>query len=417
MSNKVAKHHLPRLEELKRMIELINPDYVFGNDFHDDKTRQKDEDLIKNNTLKFNNPKNNFNKKIDNPEIFVSMCNTPVMSIEEKNEKKNMARTKKEKKTQKRTNQQNIQANNVSNLSQSMPQHIRMNQWLNSITVNLQPKTEMQTHLICMLNDESKPVVIVSGPAGTGKTLLSTTFAIKKFIEGKYKKIIICRPNVAVDDRDIGFLPGDINEKMAPWTKPFEDIFLEYFKKTEYEKLLKEGYIEIVPLAYIRGRTFKNSFVIIDEAQGTTPNSLLAILTRIGHGSKYVVTGDVFQSDFKHSNGLNDLIKKIKGFGKLEYISLVEFSSKDIQRHPAISEILELYEEEFIPRNINGHYAHDDFIRDEITDDVESYQTGKKIKTNSNGNGNGIRNLSKIRINEDSINSGFDDFGMPDFMR
>lgn len=212
-----------------------------------------------------------------------------------------------------------------------------------NIKKKISAKTKKQQELIDVLGNEKIPIVVVTGPAGTGKTLISTSFAIESFENGKYEKIVICRPNVAVDDRDIGYLPGNILEKMAPWTRPFEDIFLEYYKKTEYMKMLEEGLIEIVPLAYIRGRTFKNSFVIIDEAQGTTPNSILSILTRIGENSKYVITGDLKQSDFLHKNGLNDFVERIKN-KELKFIKLIEFSKDDIQRHPAISEVLDLYD-------------------------------------------------------------------------
>lgn len=210
--------------------------------------------------------------------------------------------------------------------------------------VSLTPRTLAQEDLLAAMQNPNTSIVVVFGPAGTGKTLLSTTYAIKALQEGEVKKIIISRPNIAVDDRDIGFLPGDILEKMAPWTRPFEDIFCEYYSKQEYKRLLENGIIEIVPMAFIRGRTFKNSFVIIDEAQGTTPNSLLAILTRIGEGSKYVVTGDTNQSDFQYTNGLTDFLKRIKTCPS-KHIEIVEFTKSDIQRHPAIADILEIYKD------------------------------------------------------------------------
>ncbi|MEM4605967.1 MAG: PhoH family protein [Candidatus Pacearchaeota archaeon] len=290
MAKRRNKKMLPKYLELKKLSEVLNKDYK---DYEIDNTN--------------NNLNNKHNENITNNYINTTLATTINMK------KQNLV----------------IALNNMKK-------------------INVEPKSEGQKKLLEELKNPNISIVIVSGPAGTGKTLLSTTFAIKQFKEGKYDKIIICRPNVPVDDRDIGFLPGDINEKMAPWTKPFEDIFLEYFKKIEYDKLIKEGKIEIVPIAFIRGRTFKKSFVLIDEAQGTTPNSLLAILTRIGENSKYVVTGDIHQSDFIHKNGLGDLISKIKSCGKLKHISLIELDKKDIQRHPAIEEILNLYEEDFL---------------------------------------------------------------------
>jgi phosphate starvation-inducible PhoH-like protein len=210
--------------------------------------------------------------------------------------------------------------------------------------VSIIPRTLAQEDLLAAIENPNIPIVIVAGPAGTGKTLLSTTYAIRALQEGKVKKIIISRPNIPVDDRDIGFLPGDILEKMAPWTRPFEDIFCEYYSKMEYKKLLENGVIEIVPMAFIRGRTFKDAFVIIDEAQGTTPNSLLAILTRIGENSKYVVTGDTNQSDFQHTNGLTDFLRRVEARPS-PFIEVVKFTNRDIQRHPAIADILEIYKD------------------------------------------------------------------------
>ena len=159
---------------------------------------------------------------------------------------------------------------------------------------------------------------------------------------GTVDKIVITRPNVAVDDNDMGFLPGDILEKVAPWIKPITDIMLEHFSKSELEYLMREETIEIAPICYIRGRTFKNAIVILDEAQGTTMNSMLAVLTRIGDGSKILVTGDVEQKD-KRSDGLKDFIDRLKKTN-VDGISLIEFQKEDVQRHPIISSILSLYD-------------------------------------------------------------------------
>lgn len=210
--------------------------------------------------------------------------------------------------------------------------------------IKLIPKSLNQENYILSLEDNSKPIVVVVGPAGTGKTMLATLWAIKEFEAGSYQKIIISRPNIAVDDKDIGFLPGDIFKKMTPWLLPILDIFKEYYSKQELEYMLKEEILEISPIAYIRGRTFKNSVVIIDEAQGTTPNSMLSILTRIGENSKMIITGDLKQTDRGGENGLRGFIEKIKSRKETEYISLIEFSERDIERHPAVREIISLYE-------------------------------------------------------------------------
>jgi phosphate starvation-inducible PhoH-like protein len=209
--------------------------------------------------------------------------------------------------------------------------------------VDLLPRNVVQEEYIEALLDDRKHIVFAIGPAGTGKTMLATEAAIKGLNEGKYDKIVITRPNVAVDDKDIGFLPGDILAKMTPWMMPILDVFAEYYSQKEIVHMIEEKVIEIVPIAYIRGRTFKNSLIIVDEAQGTTTNSMLSILTRIGENSKMVVTGDIKQSDRGPTNGLADFLQR---FESSDHIELIKFRQQDIERHPVIEEILKLYGEE-----------------------------------------------------------------------
>lgn len=211
-------------------------------------------------------------------------------------------------------------------------------------TVNLVPRNVVQEDYIESLLDEAKHIVFAIGPAGTGKTMLATEAAIKGLNEGKFEKIVITRPNVAVDDKDIGFLPGDILAKMTPWMMPILDVFAEYYSQKEIVQMINEKVIEMVPIAYIRGRTFKNAFIIVDEAQGTTVNSMLSILTRIGDGSKMVVTGDIKQSDRGPSNGLADFLARFQRTSKM--IDMIKFEQVHIERHPVIEEILKLYGEE-----------------------------------------------------------------------
>ena len=154
--------------------------------------------------------------------------------------------------------------------------------------------------------------------------------------------MIITRPNVAVDDKDIGYLPGGVDAKMTPWLLPILDVFYEYYSKAEVTKMMMDGVIEAVPIAFIRGRTFKNAWIVVDEAQGTTVNSMKSILTRVGEGSRMVVTGDLLQSDRGYDNGLQDFVDR---FIKNEMIEVVRFGNRDVQRHKVVKHILEIYGE------------------------------------------------------------------------
>jgi len=164
---------------------------------------------------------------------------------------------------------------------------------------------------------------------------------IRLLQEGIVDKIIVTRPAVSVDE-DLGFLPGTLNEKMAPWTRPIFDVLGEYYQQKDIESMLYEGTIEISPLAYMRGRTFKDSYVIADEMQNATQNQMKMLLTRLGENSKMVVTGDLNQADRLKDNGLIDFIEKVKGC-KYEHINVVQFDHKDIERHKAVAEVLKIY--------------------------------------------------------------------------
>ena len=209
--------------------------------------------------------------------------------------------------------------------------------------LTLLPKNLAQENYIDALENPNIDIVFAIGNAGTGKTYLATLFAIIQLKSGTCDKVIISRPNIAVDDKDIGFLPGNIYQKMAPWTKPVLDVFEEYYSVKEITAMIENNVIEMVPLAYIRGRTFKNAVIILDEAQNTTKNSMLSALTRIGEGSKMIITGDTKQSDRGNTNGLTDFISR---FENSEHIALCHFSKKDVERHPVIEEILKMYGEE-----------------------------------------------------------------------
>ena len=212
--------------------------------------------------------------------------------------------------------------------------------------VNLIPKSLNQEEYIKLLTDDSKHIVFATGPAGTGKTMLAMLAGIKALREGKISKLILTRPAVGVDDEKHGFLPGDLNAKMEPWTRPLFDFIAEYYRPQEVTKMLDEQIIEISPLAFMRGRTFKNAWIVADEMQNATPGQMKMLLTRLGEGSKIAVTGDTRQADRREKdNGLLDFQHLVEAYQHSKYVAGVQFCAKDIMRHPAVTEILDIYGE------------------------------------------------------------------------
>ena len=212
--------------------------------------------------------------------------------------------------------------------------------------VVLIPRNLNQETYIEKLLNPSNVIVFGVGPAGTGKTMLAVLAAIKEYKDGTVDRIIVTRPAVGVDDEKHGFLPGDLNSKMEPWTRPIFDVIHEYYSPKEVKKMLEEGVIEISPLAFMRGRTFKKAFIIADEMQNATPNQMKMLLTRIGERSQMVVTGDLAQADKLSNNGLIDFIKSLEKHRETTHIDIVRFQTHDIERHDAVKEVLAVYGDE-----------------------------------------------------------------------
>ena len=217
-----------------------------------------------------------------------------------------------------------------------------------AIKPTIVPRSLNQQLYVDALNNKNISILIGLGPAGTGKTLFSCNSAVNGIRTGQYKKIILTRPVVSVEE-EIGFLPGSFINKMEPWTRPIFDIFLDHFSKTNLDSMIKMGTIEISPLGYMRGRTFKDSFIIADEMQNSSPSQMKMITTRIGEGSKMVITGDLNQSDRCEKNGLVDLVDRLRKSNIQEdrAIELLELSSQDIQRSPVVRQILDIYDSKY----------------------------------------------------------------------
>jgi phosphate starvation-inducible PhoH-like protein len=244
----------------------------------------------------------------------------------------------KRKRTQQHQNQQyDTRFNsNVINIDQKLQQKRRH--------IQIYPKNLSQENYLLKLNDPEKMIVFAIGPAGTGKTMLAVQWAIKQLNWGDITKIVITRPAVSVDEQH-GFLPGDLNQKMEPWTKPIMDVFAENYNAREIEHMIREGVIEISPLAYMRGRTFKDSIIIADEMQNATPSQMKMLLTRLGQGSQMVVTGDLQQADRPSNNGLLEFLGLYNDFENHRYVDVCHFTIGDVERHDAVKEILSIYKD------------------------------------------------------------------------
>jgi phosphate starvation-inducible protein PhoH and related proteins len=207
--------------------------------------------------------------------------------------------------------------------------------------IKVTAKSENQKKLLKSIKDNV--VTIVYGPPGSGKTLLAVVSGLREFVMGKYKKMIFTRPCVEAVGENLGFLPGDLHEKIHPYMYPIFDFLGDFLTQKQIDEYLKSENIITLPLAFQRGITFSNSFVLLDEAQNTRPEQIRMFLTRIGENCKIVITGDPLQSDIRCKNGLVDACERLVG---VESLGIVEFNSEDIVRHPIVTAIEKRYESE-----------------------------------------------------------------------
>ncbi len=204
------------------------------------------------------------------------------------------------------------------------------------------PRSERQKDYVRALRESD--IIISAGPAGTGKTFLAVAVALTMLLEKKIERIILSRPAVEAGER-LGFLPGDMREKVDPYLRPLYDSLYDLLDFEKIQKKIEVGDIEIAPLAFMRGRTLKNSFAILDEAQNATDTQIKMFLTRIGENSKIVVNGDPSQIDLPNKS-LSGLYRSKKLLGHLKEISVVDFDHKDVVRHPLVSKIVKAYSDQ-----------------------------------------------------------------------
>lgn len=209
--------------------------------------------------------------------------------------------------------------------------------------INLVPRSRNQERLVLALQNTQTHIVVTVGPAGTGKTYLAMQAAVRALRQGDCERIVMTRPAVGVEDERHGFLPGNLVAKMEPWTRPLLDVLREYYRAQDIARMIDDQVVEISPLAFMRGRTFKRCWVVADEMQNATPAQVKMLMTRIGKDSRIVITGDVEQADRRgDSNGLLDLSQRLQTQG-VAGIELVELTARDVQRHELITPILDLY--------------------------------------------------------------------------
>jgi phosphate starvation-inducible PhoH-like protein len=285
---------------------------------------------------------------------------------EEPNEDKRRSRKSKKNNNAELMNEFRDEIDNESSFAQQRAyyeniQHLSGNERAMFDAKFTKPKNDSQTYYATLLKQKSKKIVVATGPAGTGKTLFATEYGVKMFLTGQYEKLIFTRPSVSVDE-DLGYLPGTLEDKMAPWVRPIYDVLYNFITPKEVTSLMEEKIIEISPLGFMRGRTFKNCWIVADEMQNSSVSQMKMLMTRLGENSRLVVTGDLEQYDrVNEVNGLEDFLSKFKG-KRSSSISSIEFYKSDIQREEVVKEVLDIY----------GGDMPADYITENVDDDNEN---------------------------------------------
>ena len=222
---------------------------------------------------------------------------------------------------------------------------------IKSLSLFYKPLTLNQVQYNNLLKKEEKQIVIVNGPAGTGKTLMACNQAIQSLQESKIEKIILTRPLITVENEEMGFLPGNMILKMDPWTRPIMDIFEKFYSTRTIQEMINNKIIDICPLGFMRGRTFKDCFILADEMQNSSPNQMLMLTTRLGENCKLVIMGDTEQTDSKNTeNGFIDIIKKYQDYTFYNHnttnlgIEYYEMNKSDIVRSKVVTDVLNVYQ-------------------------------------------------------------------------
>jgi phosphate starvation-inducible protein PhoH and related proteins len=205
------------------------------------------------------------------------------------------------------------------------------------------PRNSNQALLMSKLNDRDLPIVVACGPAGSSKTYCACVAGLRALLDGQVKKLVVTRSATPIGGEDLGFLPGGLNDKLTPLLLSVLESFYQFLSPSHVQQMIDDKLIELCPISMIRGRTFSDSWIVLDEASCASVAAFKCIITRIGPGSKLVITGDEDQSDLKGENGLSDFLRRL-GPGIPGQIELVKFTIDDVVRHPIIKTVLSLYE-------------------------------------------------------------------------